>query len=340
MSPRFQSLCVLAFISIAASAAGSASAQEHPRGDVLGQVSTYTVVAHDTLADIARKNEIGLTELVAANPTITSATIHPGQTLTIAGRHLLPMGMRSGIVVNLAELRLFRFLPDGRVLTAPISVGREGWDTPAGTTKVVEKRENPVWTIPASIRAEKPSLPDKIQPGPDNPLGKYALTLGWPGYLIHGTNAPSSIGKPSSHGCIRLYPEDIAALFAVTPVGETVTVIDTPVTLGQQDGVLYLQVTPTRAQAIQIVSFSDAPALDDNDGNIRALKVRLNEMQARGAKIDGNAVNAAIARHDGIPVAIGRMAVQTVASTPQPKSWLDQIADMATAAWANITGAD
>lgn len=336
MSLRFQSLCVIAFIT----AASPALAQEHPKGDVLGQVSTYTVVKGDTLADIARKNEIGLTELVAANPTITSATIHPGVTMTIPGRHLLPMGMRSGIVVNLAELRLFRFLPDGRVLTAPISVGREGWDTPAGTTKVVEKRENPVWTVPASIKAEKPSLPDKIEPGPDNPLGKYALNLGWPGYLIHGTNAPSSIGKPSSHGCIRLYPEDIAALFAVTPVGERVTVIDTPVTLGQQDGVLYLQVTPTRAQAVKIVNFSDAPPLDDSDGNIRALKTRLNQMQAQGAKIDGNAVNAAVARHDGIPVAIGRMPAQTVAQAPQSKSWLDQIADMATRAWANITGTD
>ena len=336
MSLRFQSLCVIAFITTAS----PALAQDRPSGDILGQVSTYTVAPHDTLADIARKHEIGLTELVAANPNVTSANVHPGVILTIPGRHLLPMGMRSGIVVNLAELRLFRFLPDGRVLTAPISVGREGWDTPAGTTKVVEKRENPVWTVPASIRAEKPSLPEKVQPGPDNPLGKYALNLGWPGYLIHGTNAPSSIGKPSSHGCIRLYPEDIAALFAVTPVGEAVTVIDTPVTLGQQDGVLYLQVTPTRAQAIKIVNFSDAPALDDSDGNIRALKVRLNQMQAQGAKIDGNAVNAAIARHDGIPVAIGRMPPRTVTRAPQPKSWIDQIADMATKAWANITGTD
>jgi len=336
MSLRFQSLCVIAFIA----AASPAFAQERPHGDILGQVSTYTVVKADTLADIARKNEIGLTELVAANPNVTSATIHPGVTLTIPGRHLLPMGTRSGIVVNLAEMRLFRFLPDGRVFTAPISVGREGWDTPAGTTKVIEKRENPVWTVPASIRAEKPSLPEKVQPGPDNPLGKYALTLGWPGYLIHGTNAPSSIGKPSSHGCIRMYPEDIAALFAVTPVGESVTVIDAPVTLGQQDGVLYLQVTPTRAQANKIVNFSDAPPLDDSDGNIRALRTRLSQLQAQGAQIDGNAVSGAIARHDGIPVAIGKMPVTKVARAPQPKSWLDQIADMATQAWANITGAD
>jgi L,D-transpeptidase ErfK/SrfK len=336
MSLRFQSLCVIAFIA----AASPAFAQERPQGDILGQVKTYTVVARDTLADIARKNEIGLTELMAANPNVTSATIHPGVTLTIPGRHLLPMGTRSGIVVNLAEMRLFRFLPDGRVLTAPISVGREGWDTPAGTTKVIEKRENPVWTVPASIRAEKPSLPEKVPPGPDNPLGKYALTLGWPGYLIHGTNAPSSIGKPSSHGCIRMYPEDIAALFAVTPVGEPVTVIDAPVTLGQQDGVLYLQVTPTRAQANKIVNFSDAPPLDDSDGNIRALRARLSQLQAQGAAVDGNAVNAAIARHDGIPVAIGKMPVKTVARAPQPKSWLDQLAEMATQAWANITGAD
>ncbi len=334
MSLRYSSLCVIAL----AIAATPASAQERPNGDVLGQVLTYTVAPGDTLASVARKGEIGLTELVAANPSVDSATIHAGTVLIIPGRHLLPMGMRTGIVVNLAELRLYRFLPDGRVMTAPISVGREGWDTPAGATKVVEKRENPVWTIPASIRAENPKLPDKMPAGPDNPLGKYALTLGWPGYLIHGTNVPSSIGKPSSHGCIRLYPEDIAALFAVTPVGENVTVIDTPVTLGQQDGVLYLQVTPTRAQAIKIVNFSDAPALDDSDGNIRALKARLTQMEAHGARIDEGAVDGAIARHDGIPVAIGKVPMQTLTKTVQTKSWVDQVADMATRAWANIFG--
>lgn len=338
MSPRFQSFCVIAFIATATPAV----AQDRPQGDILGQVSTYTVAPGDTLASIARRAELDLTELVAANPTVTSAKVHPGVTLTIPGRHLLPMGTRSGIVVNLAEMRLFRFLPDGRVLSAPISVGREGWDTPAGTTKVIEKREDPVWTVPASIRAENPKLPEKMPPGPDNPLGKYALTLGWPGYLIHGTNAPSSVGKPSSHGCMRMYPEDIAALYAVTPVGETVTVIDTPVTLGQQDGVLYLQVTPTRDQAIKIVNFSDAPPLPESDGFVRVLQARLTQMKAHGAQIDDNAVNAAIARHDGIPVAIGKMPVRTVASTrtTQPKTWLDQMVDWARAAWANITGTD
>jgi len=335
MSLRFQSLCIITFI---AAATPAAAQQDRPHGDVLGQVSTYTVAPGDTLADIARKHELGLTELVAANPAMTSAKIHPGVTLTIPGRHLLPMGMHSGIVVNLAEMRLFRFLPDGRVLSAPISVGREGWDTPAGTTKVVEKRENPVWTVPASIRAENPKLPEKVQPGPDNPLGKYALTLGWPGYLIHGTNAPSSVGKPSSHGCMRMYPEDIAALYAVTPVGEPVTVIDTPVTLGQQDGVLYLQVTPTREQAIKIVNFSDAPALAETDGFVRALRARLSQMRAHGARIDDNAVNAAIARHDGIPVAIGKMPIRTVVRASQPKSWLDQVADMARNAWSLVAG--
>ncbi|WP_443750790.1 L,D-transpeptidase family protein [Asticcacaulis solisilvae] len=320
-----------------------ALAQSRPDGDLLGTETTYTVAAGDNLSAIARKTQVGLTELLAANPSVTSATIHPGITLTIPGRHMLPMGTRTGIVVNLAELRLYRFMGDGRVFSAPISVGREGWDTPAGTTRVVQKRANPVWTVPASIRAENPKLPDKMQPGPENPLGKYAMNLGWPGYLIHGTNNPASVGKPSSHGCIRLYPEDIAALFAATPVGETVTVVDSPITLGQQNGALYIQVTPTRQQATQIVSFAQAPALTEADPAVQALKQRLDQLTAQGAQVDENAVDAAISRHDGIPVAIGKMPVaQTAQAAPQPqaqpKSWLDQASDMAHDAWTMLGG--
>ncbi|HVZ29793.1 MAG TPA: L,D-transpeptidase family protein [Asticcacaulis sp.] len=262
MSLRFQLPLALATLLVLST---PALADPRPEGDVIGSVSQYTVAAGDTLSDIARRNEVGLTELLAANPDVSSTTIHPGLTLTVPGRHLLPAGARTGIIVNLAELRLFHFNADGTVQSAPISVGREGWDTPTGPTKVVEKRKDPTWTVPDSIRAENPKLPKVMPPGPDNPLGQFALNLGWPGYLIHGTNNPSSVGKPSSHGCIRLYPEDIAALFNATLVGEQVTVIDAPITLGQDQGTLYLQVTPTREQATQIVNFSDAKALDDGD---------------------------------------------------------------------------
>ena len=288
--------------------ATSTTAQELPQGDLVGTNSTYTVVKGDSLAAIARNNGIGFVELLAANPAVTSSVIRAGQTLVIPGQHLLPAGPRDGIVVNLSALRLFHFGSDGTVLTFPISVGREGWDTPTGATQVVQKRKDPTWTVPASIRAQDPKLPAVVPAGPDNPLGQYALSLGWPGYLIHGTNAPSSIGKPSSHGCMRMYPENVETLFGAVEVGEPVTVIDTPITLGQSGGRLYLQVTPTRDQARQIASYQPVFPLTAADTPVMDLMTQLSALKAAGAGIDDKAVEDAIARHDGIPVMIGTAA--------------------------------
>ncbi len=288
--------------------AGQAFAQASPDGDLLGQAPiSYTVVSGDTLATIARQNHIGYVELLSANPALISSTIHPGEALTIPTQHLvphLPDGDHPGIVVNLAALRLFRVDTSGQVTTYPISVGKEGWDTPTGDTKIIEKRKDPTWTVPASIRAQDPKLPAVVPAGADNPLGQYAMNLGWPGYLIHGTNHPYSIGRPSSHGCMRLYPEDIQALFGQSQVGDVVTVIDTPMTLGQHGGDLYLQVTPTRAQAKEIAGFTTPEPLDENDPTVLALKSRLATLVTEGVHIDDQAVIGAIFRHDGMPVII------------------------------------
>jgi L,D-transpeptidase ErfK/SrfK len=302
-------------------AATPALAQAPVDGDLIGPPPIqYTVVAGDTLATIARRNHIGYVELLSANPSQMSSTVHPGETLTIPTQHLvphLPGGDHPGIVVNLAALRLYHFGPGGQVDTYPISVGKEGWDTPTGDTKIIEKRKDPTWTVPASIRAEDPKLPSVVPPGPDNPLGQYALTLGWPGYLIHGTNHPYSIGRPSSHGCMRLYPEDIEALFGMVEVGDVVTVIDTPMTLGESGGNLYLQVTPTRDQAKDIAGFKQPAPLPENDPTVTALKARLSALEARGVHVDNNAVIAAIFHHDGMPVIIARgVPADLAAQTP------------------------
>ena len=298
---------VFAFV-VAVAPSGAALAQDIANGDLIGPAPvSYNVVPGDSLATIARQNRIGYVELLSANPSMISSTIHPGDTLTIPTQHLvphLPDGDHPGIVVNLAALRLFRFDAGGQVSTYPISVGKEGWDTPTGDTKITEKRKDPNWTIPASIRAQDPKLPAVIPAGPDNPLGQYAMNLGWPGYLIHGTNHPYSIGRPSSHGCMRLYPEDIQALFGQSAVGDVVTVIDTPMTLGQVGGDLYLQVTPTRAQAKEIAGFSIPEPLDENDPTVTELKTRLATLVTAGVHIDDNAVIGAIFRHDGMPVII------------------------------------
>lgn len=305
---------------VAAACAFGAHAQDLPQGDLVGTSSAYTVADGDNLSTIARNNHVGFVELLVANPSITSPVIKAGQLLVIPGQHLLPEGNRTGVVINLAALRLFRFAPDGMVATFAISVGREGWDTPTGVTTIIQKREHPAWNVPASIRARDPNLPAIVPPGPDNPLGQYALTLGWPGYLIHGTNAPSSIGKPASHGCIRMYPEDIQTLFGLVDVGESVTVVDTPFTLGQSGGSLYLQVTPTRAQAKLIAAYKPAPRLTAADAPVVDLLARLAALKTAGARIDDSVVDAAVARHDGIPVMIGTAPAPTPLVVPEPES--------------------
>lgn len=295
-----------AFVLIAGLFGASVSAQEIPDGDLVGTPpTTYTVAKGDSLSVVARRNHIGFVELLAANPALTSSAIKAGQSLVVPGQHLLPEAGHNGIVVNLAALRLFRFGPDGTVLTFPISVGREGWDTPTGTTQIVQKRKDPTWTVPASIRAQDPTLPAVVPAGPNNPLGQYAMALGWPGYLIHGTNSPASIGRPSSHGCMRMYPEDVEVLFGAAAVGETVTVIDTPITLGRSGGNLYLQVTPTREQARLMAAYQPVTPLTSADAPVMELTERLTALKADGADVDDQAVEDAIARHDGMPVVIG-----------------------------------
>ena len=314
MARRF--VYAMAFVVTLAPGA-SAFAQEPVEGDLIGAAPTaYTVAGGDTLAGIARQNHIGYVELLSANPSLISTTIHPGQKLTIPTQHLvphLPDGDHPGVVVNLAALRLYHFAAGGQVTTYPISVGKEGWDTPTGTTRIIEKRKDPTWTVPASIKAEDPKLPAVVPAGPDNPLGQYALTLGWPGYLIHGTNHPYSIGRPSSHGCMRLYPEDIQALFGEVAVNDAVTVIDTPMTLGESGGNLYLQVTPTREQAKEVAGFSQPAPLSEDDPTVTALKAKLAELASKGVHIDDNTVVAAIFRHDGMPVIIARNVPADVA---------------------------
>jgi L,D-transpeptidase ErfK/SrfK len=275
-------------------------------GDLVGRISTYTVSKGDNATSIARHHDIGLVELLAANPDIASSKLTIGRSLVIPGQHILPPAERRGIVINLAELRLFLFLDDGRVMTFPISIGREGWQTPVGTTTVTAKRKNPTWTPPASIRAEDPTLPEIVPAGPNNPLGQYALNLGWSGFLIHGTNQPGSIGKPASHGCIRMYPEDIAVLFAAVEPGAPVTVIDAPIKLGRVADAVYIEVTPSQEQARQIAAYRKPRAIDSDDDRLKQLNMRLQVMEMQGEHFDYEAVKRAVQRHDGVPTVINQ----------------------------------
>lgn len=216
---------------------------------LVGGVSTYVTREEDTLADIARRNDLGYGQLVVVNRDIDPWLPGAGKRVTLPSLYLLPDAPRRGIVINLAEQRLYYFPPDGKsVETYPIGVGVEAGMTPLGVTRVVAKDVDPTWHPPASIRAEEPDLPAAVPPGPNNPLGHYALRLGWNNYLIHGTNKPYGIGRNVSHGCIRLYPEDIRRLFAEVATGTPVRVIDEEIRIAWVSNHLYLAVSATKQQ--------------------------------------------------------------------------------------------
>jgi L,D-transpeptidase ErfK/SrfK len=221
--------------------------------DIVGVQRSYRVGAEDTLYDIALENGLGIVELRAANPGIDPWLPPPGQEIVLPTAHLLPSGPHSGIVINLGDRRLYFFGSQrGEVSSFPIGIGHAATVTPVGATTVIRKRENPTWIPPASIRAEHPSLPAAVPPGPGNPLGKHALDLGWSGYVVHGTNRPYGIGRRVSHGCIRLRADDIEQLFEGVAIGVPVRVVDEPVKVGWSAGELYLEVHPTQDQADQI----------------------------------------------------------------------------------------
>jgi len=218
--------------------------------DLVGQVQVVAARYEDTLLDIARRGGLGYTEIKMANRGLDPWMPGEGAQVVLPTRHILPQAPREGIVINLPEMRLYYYLPaqgDFRqVVTYPISIGRFDWRTPLGVTRITQKVPNPSWTPPESIRIEHAAkgdiLPPVVPAGPDNPLGQFALRLGVPGYLIHGTNKPYGIGMRVTHGCLRLYPEDIAALFGQVAPGVKVNFVSQPYKIGQAFGITYLEV--------------------------------------------------------------------------------------------------
>ncbi|GAA0621763.1 L,D-transpeptidase family protein [Halomonas beimenensis] len=245
----------------AALAAPLQASEEWPRGhyplpeegDLVGEV--YTVVAdeEDTLIDIGHEHGIGYRAMVRANPDVSVWYPGEGTEVTIPGRFILPDAPRTGIVINVAEMRLYYYPPAEEdqpriVQTYPLGVGRQDWETPLGNTTITQKVENPAWYPPESIRREHAEagdpLPSVVPPGPDNPLGTRKMRLGIPGYLIHGTNKPEGVGMRVSHGCVRMLPQDVEHLFDQISVGTQVRLINESFKLGWSDGTLYVQAYP------------------------------------------------------------------------------------------------
>jgi L,D-transpeptidase ErfK/SrfK len=226
-----------------------------PEQSVFGEDQRIQTVYEDTLYDLARRYSLGSEELIRVNPQLDPWIPGADKTVLIPGRHILPTGPRAGIVVNIAEHRLYYFPKPKRhqpqqVISYPVSIGKMDWRTPLGETQVIAKQKDPWWFPTESVRAEHAKdgdiLPERVPPGPDNPLGNRALRLGAGKgtYLIHGTNNPIAVGLAVTHGCIRMYPEDIDALFQMVPVGTKVHIVNEPVKVAWVNGELLLEAHP------------------------------------------------------------------------------------------------
>ncbi|OOZ38356.1 L,D-transpeptidase [Solemya pervernicosa gill symbiont] len=270
---------------------------------LVGAISHVEANEEDTLLDIARRYDFGQEEIVLANPDVDRWLPHQGAWVRLPGRHILPQVARRGVVLNVSEMRLYYF-PDeqsmmtGHVITHPVSIGRMDWLTPLGPTSIIAKKLDPTWTPPASIKKEAMEsgepLPDVVPAGPDNPLGRYAIRLGRPGYLIHSTNKPFGVGMRVTHGCVRMYPEDIERLFPEVPVGTPVQIIDQPVKAGWFADTLYIEVHPPLEEAPQ----------DEQTRVIQAMEAIHQAVGREHVLIRGATILKAVREQSGVPVPI------------------------------------
>jgi len=297
-------------LSLSATAGASVYPLPTDGSPVVGTDEAVAAVYQDTLPDLAHKYSLGYYEIIRANPGVDTWLPGAGKRIVLPGRRILPTGPREGLVVNLPEHRLY-YYPKPRnaheqrvVITYPISVGKMDWRTPLGETRVIAKIRDPAWYPPESIRKEHAAngdpLPKVVPAGPDNPLGAFALRLaaGNGEYMIHGTNNPTAVGMSVTHGCIRMYPEDVAALFPLVPVGTRVWLVTEPVKVAWVNGELLLEAHPPVDEEGQSVE----PDLE--------LLSRLLD-QALGASVA--AIHWDLARKtlqaaDGIPTVVGLAA--------------------------------
>ncbi len=271
--------------------------------DYYGETKIHRAVFEDTLVHLARSNGLGFVEMRAANPDLDPWIPGAGAKVVLPNQHILPDAPRTGIVINLPDQRLFYFPPNGGTpVSYSIGVGREGLNTPIGTTSVLRKVHGPTWTPTPRMRKEKPELPQSIKPfAPDNPMGTHALYLGFPQIAIHGTDKPYGIGRRVSSGCIRMYPEGIADLYPKIPVGTKVTVVDQPVKVGWINDKMYVEVSPTQDQSFAI---EENGVLTDYEITAADLKRITKKAGQYAALIDWENVREAVKEHKGYPVPV------------------------------------
>ncbi len=312
-------------LSVLALPVGAMTYRLPPEGeDLVGKVSIVHVREGETLIDIAREHGLGYNEILAANPALDPWLPPTSAEVVLPTRYILPSAPRRGIIINIAEMRLYYYPPpaadgSGMVMTFPIGIGQEGWDTPLGITRIVSKAEDPPWVVPASVRreheAEGSPLPAVVPPGPDNPLGRHALRLGWTSYLIHGTNKPFGIGMRVSHGCIRMYPEHVERLYHMVKIDTPVWIIDQPVKIGRSGGELFVEVHPPMSE--------NAPPAD----HLSTILAVINAVtEPDGHEAAHEAARGAAGRLMGLPEPVGRLAPPASTDTAMRESgWVLQL---------------
>ena len=277
-----------------------------PGSSVVGTTQVIAAKYEDTFVKLARQYNLGFEELKQANPDVDPWLPGEGTQIVLPTQFVLPGASRQGVVINLPELRLYYYPADdsGRVITHPVSIGRMEWQTPLGRAEIIAKAEKPTWYPPESIRQEHAEagdfLPRVVPPGPDNPLGDYAMRLSIPGYLIHGTNKPWGLGMRVTHGCIRMFPEDIEGLFGIVPIGTPVHIVDQPFKLAWSENGFYLEAHPPLEEA----QVDDAWAMTQLT---RAFVAATEEGQ--GASFDWELAELAVERSRGVPEFVSLVSV-------------------------------
>ena len=282
---------------------------ENSADSMVGALGKISARHEDTLPDIARANGLGFREIKLANPGVDTWLPGQGTEIMLPTRYVLPGTPRVGIVLNIPEMRLYYYPPQDtgqapEVITHPIGVGRQGWATPYLDTRVIQKKTRPSWYPPESIRKEHAEmgdpLPKRVPPGPKNPLGNYMMRLGMPEYIIHGTNKPFGIGMRVSHGCIRLYPEDIKSLYQQVKLNTPVRIVNQPYKVGRLEDKIYLEAHPYLEEDTE-----------QFEGNLTSVVEMLIDITGeRGYQVDWDLVKTVIAESNGIPVEIGAVLAE------------------------------
>ncbi len=285
-----------------------------PGNDIVGQIR----IAHSAIGDdfhrLARQYDVGYYELVEANPNLAGDQPLPRHTaVLIPERYILPNVPRTGIVINLAEMRLYYFPKNqNSVITYPIGIGRLNWLIPLGKMSIVDKRKHPTWTVPKSVKewakSQGRTLPNSVPPGPNNPLGDYSLRLSHREFLIHSTNDPSGVGMRCSSGCIRMFPEDIAQLWYLTQINTPVFIINDAYKVGWYNHRLYLEVHEPLQEII---------SLPKEQAKIMAMiKARFHQALSPDFEIDLGYVRHVLNEQSGIPRLIGAKKLLSTLKKP------------------------